>query len=146
MRIQKNTLVLVADGQHATFFRNTATGEAVNLETLHTMGLFNEADRNLSADRPGHASVGMSERRTSYEQRDLHQANETNFLKGVSGLVDGMMKEHNLTQLLLVAEPTALGVLRKTLSPQVLAAVVEEVGKDYTKTAIPELEALLRQR
>jgi len=53
MRISQQTLVLVADGQNATFFKNTASGETISLETVHSMGLVNEADRDISADRPG---------------------------------------------------------------------------------------------
>lgn len=143
MRIGSKTLLLVADGQNATFFRNTATGETIALDPVHTMGLYNEADRDLSADRPGHAHVGMTERRTSYEQADKHQANETEFLKGVAAMADELMAGRG--ELVLVAEPRALGVLRDVLSNEVMSKVSTQIDKDYTKTAMPELEALLRQ-
>lgn len=142
MRINNRTLVLVADGQSATFFQNTGSGEVIKLDPVHTMGLFNEADRDLSADRPGHASVGMSDRRTSYEHHDRHEANETAFLKGVAGIADQLMADHD--NLVLIAAPRALGVLREALSSSVMDKVSTQMDKDYTKTALPELEALLR--
>lgn len=143
MRIGSKTLLLVADGQNATFFRNSAGGETISLEPVHSMGLFNEADRELSDDRPGHTHVGMTERRTSYEHRDKHEANETEFLKGVAAMSDSLMSDYD--ELVLAAEPHALGVLRKVLPDSLMAKVKTQIDKDYTKTAMPELEALLRQ-
>lgn len=143
MQIGPKTLVLVADGQNATYFRNTASGETISLEVVHSMGLFNEADRELSSDRPGHAQVGMTERRTSYEQRDKHEANETEFLKGVLAMSDKLMADYQT--LVLVAEPQALGTFRKLMSAPLMDKVAAQIPKDYTKTAIPALEALLRQ-
>lgn len=143
MRISKETLVLVADGQNATFFKNTASGEAIRLEIVHTMGLVNDADRDISSDRPGHASVGMSERRTSYEHDDKHQADETAFLEGVAGMASELMSDFDA--LLLTAEPHALGVLRRVMAPAVLARAQTQLDKDYTKIPLPELEALLRR-
>lgn len=143
MRIGQNSLLLVADGQNATFFKNTATGETISLEPVHSMGLFNEADRDISDDRPGHTQVGMTERRTSYEHRDKHQANETEFLKGVATMSETLMADYD--ELVLVAEPQALGVLRQVMSAAAMAKVTTQIHKDYTKTALPELEALLRQ-
>ncbi|MCD8505052.1 MAG: host attachment family protein [Burkholderiaceae bacterium] len=142
MRIGPKTLLLIADGQSATFFRNTASGETISLEPVHSMGLFNEADRELSDDRPGHTQVGMTERRTAYEHRDKHKANETDFLKGVATISDTLMAKFD--ELVLVAEPQALGVLRQVMQQAVMAKVTTQIGKDYTKTAMPELEALLR--
>jgi protein required for attachment to host cells len=143
MRISHKTLVLVADGQNATFFKNSASGETITLETVHSMGLVNEADRDISADRPGHAHVGMSERRTSYEHDDKHQANETAFLAGVAGMAQQLSGDYD--SLVLIAEPRALGVLRDVMAPAVMSKVTVQMDKDYTKTPVPELEALLRQ-
>ncbi|UOD50881.1 baeRF12 domain-containing protein [Orrella daihaiensis] len=143
MRIGSRTLLLVADGQNATFFRNTAKGETISLEPVHTMGLFNEADRDISNDRPGHTQVGMTERRTSYEHRDKHEDNETEFLKGVASMSETLMPHYD--ELILAAEPQALGVLRQVLPDSLMAKVSTQIDKDYTKTAMPELEALFRQ-
>lgn len=37
MRITQHTLVLIADGQRATFLRNSTKGEPISLEILHNM-------------------------------------------------------------------------------------------------------------
>lgn len=145
MRIDSKTLVLVADGQAATFFRNRGSGDTIELEPLHGMGLHNEANRDLANDRPGHAQVGMSERRTSYEQNDLHQANETAFLKGMLELAPSVMSDNGLSAVILIAEPKALGVIRAHADDAFLSKVSMQIDKDYTKTAIPALEAILRQ-
>jgi len=145
MRIDQQTLVLIADGQRATFLRNSAKGESISLEILHSMAFFNEANRDLNPDRPGHAQVGMTERGTSYEQNDVHQANEVSFLGGVTAAVDGVMTEHGLTKIALIAEPRALGVLRQNMPAAMMGKVISQLDKDYTKTPLPALEAILRQ-
>jgi len=88
----------------------------------------------------------MSERGTSYEQNDKHQANELSFLQGVVGAIDSVMTEHELSQILLIAEPRALGVLRQHMPSALMDKVVTQLDKDYTKNPLPELEAILRQR
>jgi protein required for attachment to host cells len=145
MRIDQQTLVLIADGQRATFLRNCAKAETISLEILHSMAFFNQANRDLNPDRPGHTKVGMTERGTSYEQTDVHQANEVSFLGGVIAALDGVMNEHSLSKIALIAEPRALGVLREHMPDALMTKVVCDLDKDYTKTPLPELEAILRQ-
>lgn len=143
MRIDQKTLVLIADGQRATFLRNTAKGEKISFQTLHSMAFFNEANRDLSTDRPGHAKVGMSERGTSYEQNDIHQANEVSFLGGVIGGIETIMTDNELSKIVLIAEPRALGVVRQAMPPALMSKVMTQIDKDYTKNPMPELEALI---
>jgi len=47
--------------------------------------------------------------------------------------------------LVLIAEPRALGVLRDVMTAGTLSKATTQIDKDYTKTPIPELEAVLRQ-
>ncbi len=143
MRIAQHTMVLIADGQRATFLRNSAKADAIRLEMLHNMAFFNEANRDLNADRPGRTQVGMTERGTSYEQTDVHQANEVLFLSGVIAKIDGIMKEYSLADIVLIAEPHALGVLRQNLPPAAMSKVILQLDKDYTKTPLPALEVIL---
>jgi len=143
MRIAQHTLVLIADGQRATFLRNSAKESAIRLEMLHNMAFFNEANRDLNTDRPGRTQVGMTERGASYEQTDVHQANEVLFLGGVIAAIDNIMNEHALTSIALIAEPRALGVLRQNLSLATMGKVILQLDKDYTKTPLPALEVIL---
>lgn len=143
MRIAQHTLVLIADGQRATFLRNSSKENAIRLEMLHSMAFFNEANRDLNTDRPGRTQVGMTERGTSYEQTDVHQANEVSFLMGVIAIIDSIMNEYSLTNIVLIAEPRALGVLRQKMAPAAISKVVLQLDKDYTKTPLPVLEAIL---
>lgn len=145
MRIDQKTLVLIADGQRATFLSNTAKGETISLKILHSMAFFNEANRDLNPDRPGHSKVGMSERGTSYEQNDIHQANEVTFLGGVIDAIEAIMTENELSKILLIAEPRALGVVRQAMPTALMNKVVMQIDKDYTKNPLPELEAILRK-
>ena len=144
MRLNIDCLTIVADGKAANFLQNQdAGGTQVRLQTLHTMALDNEASSHLGSDRPGHMQLGASTRKGSYEQTDLHQQNEERFLQQVAVKAQALFKARGCHNVSLVAEPRALGVLRKALAPELRAASVLELAKDYTKSATGDLAKIL---
>lgn len=143
MRINPDCLIIVADGQNATFLQNQDAGARVKLGSLHTMTLANEASHNLGTDRPGHAHVGIGARKTSYEQADLHQVNEHRFLEQVAAKAQELFKSGAFKSLALIAEPRALGILRQQVGPELQGVSTLEIAKDYTKTALADLETVL---
>jgi protein required for attachment to host cells len=144
MRISKNTLVVAADGQNAFFYRNVGVGGVVSLELLHHMGLNNSMTQDLGTGRPGQSRVSVNGQRSSFEQVDFHQRNETDFLKGAAKVMSQTVAEHRFTEIVLIAEPTALGVLRVEVSPSTMSLVKTQIDKDYTKMSEPELSAILQ--
>lgn len=145
MRIGKQTLVVVADGQRCVFLAKADGAGGVNLVPLRGISMYNQASHEIGTARAGQSRVSVNNQRSSFEQVDWHQVNENEFLKGVCSTMDDLVHEHKFDDIILVAEPTALGTLRATMSPQTSAAVRTEIAKDYTKTPIKQLEALLQK-
>ena len=55
-----------------------------------------------------------------------------------------MAREEGITNIILVAPPQVLGILRKRQDPWTRAAVSTEVVKDLVKFPIPEIEPISR--
>jgi len=143
MHIKPDCLIIVADGQNASFLQNQDMGAHVKLSSLYAMTLANEASHNLGTDRPGHTQLGSSTRKASYEQADLHQVNEHRFLEQVAAKAQQLYKAHACNSLALIAEPRALGVLRQEIGAKLAGVTSLEIAKDYTKTAPADLEKIL---
>jgi len=143
MHVKPDCLIIVADGQNAAFLQNHDMGAHVKLGSLHTMTLSNEASHNLGTERPGHTQLGASTRKAAYEQTDLHQVNEHRFLEQVAAKAQELFKTRACTSIALIAEPRALGILRQEIGATLKGVTALEIAKDYTKTALPELEKIL---
>lgn len=131
--------VLVCDGAKALMLHNE--GDALQPK-LATVAVFDEPllpTRELGTDRPGrtHSSNGVS--RSATEETDLHEQAEADFLTRIAGALDQVVREREVKNLLLVAPPRALGVLRGKLSPAVKSVVSGEVGKDLTKMPVDQI-------
>lgn len=143
MHIKPDCLIIVADGQNASFLQNQDMGAQVKLNSLHTMTLANEASHNLGTDRPGHTQLGSSTRKASYEQTDLHQVNEHRFLEQVAAKAQQLFTANACKSMALIAEPRALGILRQEVSATLKGVTSLEIARDYTKTALADLEKIL---
>lgn len=143
MRITPDCLIVVADGQNANFLQNRDSGDGLRLGSVYEMTLANEASRALGTDRPGHMQLGASTRKGSYEQADLHQENERRFLKQVAAKAQELFRSGAYRRVALLAEPRALGILRQEIGPVLAGACLLEMARDYTKTALPDLEKVL---
>lgn len=143
MRIHPDCLIIVADGQNAAFLQNQDTGVSIKLGSLHTMTLVNEPSHSLGTDRPGHTQLGASTRKAAYEQTDLHQVNEHRFLEQVAAKAQELFRARDCSSIALIAEPRALGILRQEVGTKLKDVTALEIARDYTKTALPELEKIL---
>jgi protein required for attachment to host cells len=76
--------------------------------------------------------------RPAHENRKNTQ--ERHFLGRVAGHINAAEESHAVRELILVAPPHALGILRDHLSAQTLDRVVFELGKDLTRAKIAEID------
>lgn len=131
--------VLVCDGAKALMLHNE--GDALQ-PRLATVAVFDEPQppsRDLGTDKPGrtHSSNGVS--RSATEETDLHEQAEADFLARIAGALDKVVRDREVKNLLLVAPPKALGLLRSKLSPAVRGIVSGEVGKDLTGMPVDQI-------
>lgn len=136
--------ILVADGAKALVLVNNGDPETLDLRVQEVFNLGdNPRSSEQGSDRPGHGQASMRDRRTSYEETDWHRIEEGRFARDVAAALDKHYAAKAFKWLAVFAPPQTLAELRKALSPQTRAHVVQEVAKDLTRHPISEIERIL---
>ncbi|CAN7698691.1 baeRF12 domain-containing protein [Pararhizobium sp. LjRoot238] len=144
-RIPHKSWVLVCDGAKALILRNDGDAERPNLVPVDVASEYQPPTRDLGTDRPGRVYQSQGGARSTTEETDWHDQAEEAFLSHIAEKLDGLVRDHGITNLVLVAPSRALGILRKCLSPSARATVTAEVAKDLVKVPIPEIEHYLSE-
>lgn len=145
MQVQHDGSVLVTDGRKALFLRNEGDGEFPNFILVHSWEQQLAADRDLKSGAPGRtfSSMGHGNRRSSYEETNLHEQAEFEFASNVADFLNTRMQADASGELVIVAPPRTLGVLRKRLRRDVSERVSAEIAKDLVKHPISAIERLV---
>ena len=128
----KLTWILVADSTRARIF--SADSPSSSLEEIedfsHTEGRLH--DRDMTSDLPGKIkSVGGGGH--AFEQAtDPKQHEADNFAHLVTHYLEDAHNANRFEQLLIIAAPTFLGLLRNHLPEQIKQRVCFELDKDLT--------------
>jgi protein required for attachment to host cells len=126
------TWILVADGAFARVFLSEGPDEPLKLlqDLEHPQSRFKGQD--LYTDKP------------RMEPYTLPKDQEAGiFARQVASMLDLSLSRNEYDQLVLVAPPPFLGPLRKELSKQVQARVVDEIAKDFVSLKQHELQERL---
>lgn len=143
MDIPHGGYVLVCDGKKALFFRNQGDREYPNLQTLNVEAQKNPPTHEQGADRPGRMNDPTGHR-SAVDDTDWHQQAEDEFARELAANLLARANQHELGELILVAPPHMLGILRKRLDAQVTRHVIAEVDKDLTKHDVRDIEDILK--
>jgi protein required for attachment to host cells len=146
------TWILSANAGRARFFSQEKSSEPlqeVNDMTNSTVRLrTSETERDdiglRSASNSQH-SVGAPTPQSGYEPNQTPAEHQTElFARDVAGFLQQAYQEGRFEQLILVASPEFLGILRKLLDPRVQSAVSREINKDYTQSNTKQLREQLQ--
>ena len=136
------TWILVADGTQARLYGNDGPGQ----------GIYHATERDSKIDLPAKAGNIMSDREgraanpsgpghhVMSARTDPRQHLEAEFLRKVTTELDIAAEAKFYDQLVLVAPPKALGMLRMTLGQHAAALVTKELKKDLVNLSERELE------
>jgi protein required for attachment to host cells len=124
MRFSAETLLVLADGKKAAFFRNQGFNGQVRLKQLQRFGIENLASHEMGWDRPGRAFARFEPRRSAYEMPDFHEVEEARFLEDLAQAIEVEMSAGQFFKLVIMAPPRALGLLRGSLSADILDALI----------------------
>lgn len=138
--------VLICDGGKAILAENAGDAQALNLKVRETFENPDPPTHEQGTDKPGRLFAGPGEARSATEPTDFHQQAEDIFLRDIANRLDRNIGEGHIEQLIVVAPPRALGVLRREFSPAVHKAVRREVEKDYVHMPIHEVERHLSRQ
>jgi protein required for attachment to host cells len=135
-----NLWILVCDGQKALLFQNVGDRVYPKFETRERFAHKVPATHELGTERPGREHSSADVRRSSAEAPDYHAMEEAQFLADLVHHLDRYAAEHKIKDLVIVAPPRALGILREALPHHLKALVRAEIDKDYVSQPVYEIE------
>lgn len=140
VRIPWKAWVVVCDGAKALILRNDGDAELLNLKLLDVHFQPQPRTSELGSERPGRVYEAFGAGRAATQETDRHAQAEAAFLSEVAERIDKAVSERSVDNVVLVAPPKALGLLRKRLTPAAQAVVTAEVPKDLARLSTPEIE------
>lgn len=141
--IPHDAYVFVGDGRKALFLRNEGDIRIPNLKTEQVFENDNPPTHEQGTDKPGRAFASVGARRSAMEETDMHEVGERRFAHELALQLETLVREKNVTALVIAAPPRALAELRKALHEDVKRRVIAEIDKDLTKQPIHEIGKLL---
>jgi protein required for attachment to host cells len=142
--IRHNALILVGDGQKALFLRNRGTPQALDLSVEEILdGGDNPPTREQGTDRPGRSMQSVGSARSAVEQTDWHWLEEQKFATTIAAALYRAALDNRFSELVIVAPPKILGVLRQNLHKMVADRVTGELPKTLTTSPVDQIKRLL---
>lgn len=133
---------LIADGRRARLLAEQRRG--ATLQETWSMEIGTD-DLYDAQDRPPRSFDSVGRGRHGMETRDLHEAEEENFLKRVAERVGEAEKQKAFDHLVIAAPPRALGLLRNKLSDNAKQRIRAEAAKDLLSEPAPQLQERLQE-
>jgi len=138
--------ILVADQAEAIFY-DSPTLAAAPREVAH---ISNPAahlhDRDLGSERPGRSYESFGNARHAIErENDPRQREAEGFARRIARRLDDARRDEQFEQLVVIAGPAFLGMLRAAMSRPTRARVVHEIHKDLVHGPIEVLREHLAQ-
>jgi protein required for attachment to host cells len=143
MLVDHDAMVLVADGRKMLFFRNRGDSFALNLEAETVKVQDNPSNRDQASDAPGRSVNSVGSHRSSMEQTNFHDLEESRFAAEAVALLNRRALAQDYEKLIVIAPPTALGEMRKHYHKEVQSRLVGEIAKDLSNHPVPEIERIL---
>ncbi|HRF08903.1 MAG TPA: host attachment family protein [Xanthobacteraceae bacterium] len=143
LKIGNGAWVIVCDGAKALVLENNGDGQYPDLRTRDVFAQENPSTSEQGTDRPGrtHSSVGPG--RSAVGQTDWHDQAETKFLKELIEKIHLAVHGGETKELVIVAPPRALGVIREYYTPAIKEALRKEIDKDLVKMPVDQIEKQL---
>jgi protein required for attachment to host cells len=141
----KLTWILVADNTQARIFTAESPSSALEeIEGLaHTEGRLH--DREITTDLPGRIKSADGSRHALEQATDPKKHEADNFAHSIAKFLEDAYNDNQYTQLLIIAEPSFLGLLRLCLPEQVKKHVCFELDKNITTQSAADIRKHLPQ-
>lgn len=143
MPLPNNALVLVTDGRKTLFFRNHGDENQIYLRTEDFEERADAPNRELKSDAAGSSKQSFGYGRPALGETDFHQQEEDRWAHSAADAVNERVLKNGFDQLVIIAPPRTLGVIRKKLHKEAERRLVCEIPKEMTGRPIPDIEALI---
>ncbi len=102
--------------------------------------------RDLTSDAPGRVHDRMGSARHSMEpDTGVKEEQRRRFVKEMVARIEAAHFKGEFDQLVLLAAPAVLGVIRKTLAGDLEKAIIKEISKDVIGQGVDKIEDQLRR-
>ncbi|MET0240577.1 MAG: host attachment family protein [Sphingobium sp.] len=146
MRIDTDTLVLVADGRKLLLLRNVGTPLIPDLNVEYGEEQPNPPDRDQKSDAQGQRPSASGLRgQSSAGETDYHQQTEDRFAKHAADLLNQRALANQIGRVIVIAAPATLGTLRQNYHGEVKSRIVAEIAKDMTGYSTDRIAQYLAQ-
>ena len=138
--MKTGTWVLVADGEKAIFLENHGDDKFPDLRLRRKEQQDNPPTREQAANRPGRDSDGPSGHYSAFEDTDWHELAKDRFAVDLADMLYKRAHKGMFDQLVVIASPSVLGVLRDHFHKEVASRIIAEVPKTLTNHPVNEIE------
>lgn len=138
MRIKTGTIALIADGAKMLLLRNEGDTVDPDFKVIDHETAFTPANRDILTDAPGVTHAGHPGGRSIYGNDDPHRRAEARFAQAAAQVLAKAADTYD-SELIVVAPPQSLAVLRHHFGPAVKSRLVAEIDKDLTRHPVAEI-------
>lgn len=142
MKMKTGTIVLVTDGAKMLLLRNEGDAVYPELTVVAHRELVNPPNREQMSDAPGLSFSSMGTGRSAYQEADPHQEREDRFAAESAAALAAAVGEND-GDVIVVAPPATLSVLRRHYDRATRARLRAEIDKDLTGHPVSEITRLI---
>lgn len=128
MKIPKDAIIAVVDGEKLNLFRNSGDEASPSLTAM--------ADADVSTENRGSGGRHQSSSANPSES----QLEEDSFAAGTAEMLNKRVLDGKIESLIIVAAPRTLGELRKHYHKALSAILEGEIAKDLTGHSVADVE------
>lgn len=140
LKISPGAWVVVCDGAKALILENNGDKEYPDLRTREVFEQENPPTSEQGTDRPGRSHSAVGPGRSAVGQTDWHDQAEARFLKELIEKIHLAVHGGETKELVIVAPPRALGMIREHYTPAIKGALQKEIDKDLVKIPVDQIE------
>jgi len=128
---KKREWILLADRAHATIYTRNYIDGAMQQFLILEHPAAREFQHQQGADRPGRGHGSASHHRYAYEDHaDFPEQESVVFLRGVAAEINDAASQDEMDNVILVALPKTLAVIKSGLNEQAKSKVSAEYAKN----------------
>lgn len=144
LTLRRDALILVCDGRTALVIRNAGPPGREKFEVEHTVRQDLPAhSAQMGSDRPGLLRQNSGGPGSAIEPTDLHAEQEKAFIKDAWKDFTARHALKGDSQIVVVAPPKALAVIRELESSAIRVHIIAEINKDLTRHPVEEIQRLV---
>ncbi len=146
VELKQGTWVVIADGEKALFMENITDAEDPNLVVVSVEEQDTQSASSKPSDRAGRRPDTGPNQKSALGEAAWKTHAKSLFVQDLANLLNKRGLKGAYRQLVLVASPQVLGLLRRRLHSKVLSKVIAEVDKTLTNHPLHKVEQVLTQR